>query len=466
MDLSDPRQRAAWRDHLAELFTDRLVVCGVAPLAAMNEWVALLAGAGARKPLLVSTQRGAGPVPTEDEAHLVAMEVDSYPTMTEELRDHDRITHDLPAHVRAAVDAYDPAREALWLVGPFVGSDPVDGRPVVGGRPRAWADLEDKIVVDGVWDEVGFPRSPSQVVAVADPDALGRASAAMDLGHGAVWVGDARDGFNGGGEFTRWVVTAEERAAAVDFFKTRCDRVRVMPFLEGVPCSIHGMVLPTATVALRPVELAILRGEGRRFVYGGQGTYWDPPRSDRAQMRELVRRTGELLRERVGYRGGFGIDGILTAAGFRPTELNPRFSGGLHTLARGLDVALFQLLQLNLSVGRDPCVTVEELEAWAVPAMDADRTAQPKTIVDRRIVEESQEIPLSWDGERLRRDERGGLSLLVGPTAIGAFARLSVGDALRVGDRIGPLNAAMTAFLDDELGAGFGPVSAPPDVRQ
>ena len=42
-------------------------------------------------------------------------------------------------------------------------------------------------------------------------------------------------------------VSREERADALDFFKSRCDRVRVMPFLEGVPCSIHGIVLPEGT---------------------------------------------------------------------------------------------------------------------------------------------------------------------------------------------------------------------------
>ena len=70
-----------------------------------------------------------------------------------------------------------------------------------------------------------------------------------------MWSGDARDGFNGGGNFVRWVRDDRDRAAATAFFRPRCDRVRVMPFLEGVPCSIHGFVLPDGTAALRPVEI-------------------------------------------------------------------------------------------------------------------------------------------------------------------------------------------------------------------
>ncbi len=464
MDLRDPEARERWRGHLAGLLAGRKAICGLGPLAAMTDLVAQLARSGAQKPLVLYTHRGAGPTPTEADAHLVQVAVPSYLTMTEELRDHDRAIRNLSAPAREAVDAYDPDREAVWCVGPFAGSEPIDGRQVVGGRAAALAALEDKIVADELWDAVGFPRSPTLVVEVSSPDDLERASNELDLGAGVVWVADSRDGFNGGGEFTRWVVSAEERAEALDFFKSRCDRVRVMPFLEGVPCSIHGMVFPSGTAAFRPVELAILRGEGRRFVYGGQGTTWDPPEEDRARMRELVRRTGALLSERVGYRGGFGIDGILTSEGFRPTEINPRFSGGLGTLARGLDFELFQLLQLNLAVGRDPGVTAEELESWALPAMDAERVAVPKAVTERRVTEEPLEIALSWDGSRLRRDDDGPFTLIVGPTASGTFAKITA--PLAVGERIGPLNAAMMRFLDEELGACFGPVEPPADVRR
>ena len=96
-----------------------------------------------------------------------------------------------------------------------------------------------------------------------------------------------------------------------------------MPFLDGVPCSIHGLVLPDGTAVFRPVEIAILRdAAGRQFVYGGLSTYWDPPPADREEMRDVARRVGEHLRAAYGYRGAFGIDGVLTADGFRPTELN------------------------------------------------------------------------------------------------------------------------------------------------
>ncbi|HEX6875235.1 MAG TPA: hypothetical protein VF165_06210 [Nocardioidaceae bacterium] len=326
MDLDDQETRELWHAHLAGLFSGRKVIAGVVPLAALTDLVSILARCGAEKPLLVHAELGAGPVPSEEEAGRVEVRLPAYKTMTEEVREHDRVLRSLPSSVRDAIDRYDPDRQALWCVAPFASPAPIEGRAVVGARPSSWSALEDKIAVDDIWDEVGFPRSERRVVELSSPTDLHAACRDLDVGSGVVWVGDARDGLNGGGEFTRWVVTAEERAEALDFFEPRCDRVRVMPFLDGVPCSIHGIVLPSGTAAFRPVELAILRGGGRRFVYGGQGTTWDPPHEDREQMRELVRRTGSLLGERIGYRGGFGIDGVLTAHGFRPTELNPRFS--------------------------------------------------------------------------------------------------------------------------------------------
>src|SRR5512139_3756059 len=181
MDLHDPEARERWRGHLAGLLAGRKAICGLGPLAAMTDLLAPLARSGAQKPLLLYTHRGAGPTPTGADAHLVRVEVPSYPTMTEELRDHDRAIRNLPAPAREAVDAYDPDREAVWCVGPFAGAEPIDGRQVVGGRAAAWAALEDKIVADELWDAVGFPRSPTLVVEVSSPDDLERASSELDL---------------------------------------------------------------------------------------------------------------------------------------------------------------------------------------------------------------------------------------------------------------------------------------------
>jgi hypothetical protein len=466
MDLADEQQRAAWCDYLGEIFTDRRVICGVEPLAGFVDWVALLRAAGARKPLILATGQGAGPVPGVDEASVVFLDVPVSESITEEVRGQDALVRDLPDDVRRRIEEYDGRGDAFWLVGPFVANEPILGREVVGGRPRAWTALEDKLLADAVWAAVGLPHEAHETV-VCEPDALRVAAEKLDAGAGTVWSGDARDGFNGAGDFVRWVCTDDDAAAAYEFFSLRCDRVRVMPFLDGVPCSIHGIVLPDGTAAFRPVELAILRGAERRFVYGGQGTAWSPPDVDREEMRELVRRTGEQLRDVHGYRGCFGIDGVLTADGFRPTELNPRMPGGFSAMAHVVDPRAFSLLQFNLVLGRDPRVRVEELEAWALTAMDGQLFLKPIAISPLHVVSEPVDISVGWDGATLMRcEEDRGWSVSVASNPSGTYAKLTVPNATVAGQRTAGLNVALMQFLDAELGTSFGEVHAAPDVRK
>lgn len=469
MDLTDPGQREHWRSRLGEILVGRKVICGPAPLAMSRELVALLDSVGAAEPLLVATGRGAGPIPAPDTAQVVYVDPPPAESLTDEVRRLDRLVRGLPGRVRRHIDEYDPAGEAVWWVGPFVESSPIDGRVVLGGRPPTWEVLEDKLVAGELWHAAGLPQSPYRVVDV-DPAALDEASAELDRGQGVVWSGDRRDGLNGGGDFVRWVADEDDRRAALHFFRPRCDRVRVMPYLQGVPCSIHGVVLPDGTAAFRPVELAVLCDRRRRFLHGGQGTFWDPPQADRDEMRRLVRRTGEHLRERVGYRGAFGIDGVLTADGFRPTELNPRMAGGLVNLARTTDLGLFHLLQANLVAGRDPGVSVAELEAWTLPCMDRRRFGQLLAVSTRRVLSEARDLPVAWDDGELHAVEQDGplvVSVAPSPTGTHALLRLSDPDhSPGDGARVGPITAALHAFLDRVLDTGFGPVTVAPDVRR
>ena len=92
-------------------------------------------------------------------------------------------------------------------------------------------------------------------------------------------------------------------------------------------------------------------------------------------MREVARRVGRHLRDRVGYRGTFTVDGILTAEGFRPTELNPRFGGGLLRVAAGIDLPLY-LLHLASVSRPDLDWRPRELEAQLLAAADAAPVAR------------------------------------------------------------------------------------------
>jgi hypothetical protein len=459
---------ATWTARLAEPFQDRLVIVGFDPLAGMTRLVPELRSWGARRPLLIALGVGTGPVPSAEDADVLVLDAPAATMMTEGIRATAALAEDPPAEVIDALQRYDPAGEAVWCVGPFIRSGSLLGRPVIGGRPKEWAALEDKTAVDQLWEALDVPRSVARVAAPAY-EALAGVAGDLDAGYGTVWSGDAWGGVNGGGDYVRWVRTDEQASTAAGFFAGRCERVRVMPFLEGVPCSIHGIVLPDGVAALRPVELVVLRRPDiGRFVYGGISTWWDPPDADREDMRRLARRTGELLARRVGYRGGFSIDGVLTTGGFRPTELNPRFSGGLARMARAVPELPVELLQLNLVAGRSAGIDAATLERLLLSAVDEHRTGDAIGVSTAvRLVEtQSVNVVASGDGfEDASGTEPFG-TILAGPNPAGAFVRfLPAPDRLVKGERMASYAIAMMAFADARWGTGFGPVEAAPDVR-
>jgi hypothetical protein len=473
MDLSDPDERNACAELLGTIFAGRRVVHGPRVLAAVPNEVQMTASHGAVASLVLATIRGAGEIPDEADAHVVWLPHREFASVTEELRQEDARVRRLPDDVAAEVDAFDPDGEALWMGTPFVTDDePIRGRRVLNGRSAAWLALEDKVAAEDVWERAAIPHAPSQVVALApsDPGGLDAASAALDRGAGVVWAGDNRDGFNGGGNFVRWVTDADERRTAHAFFATRCDRVRVMPFLDGVPCSIHGFVLDAGTAAFRPVEIAMLRrNDVHEFVYGGLSTYWDPPAADREAMRDVVRRVGEHLRERVGYRGFFGIDGVLTADGFLPTELNTRHSAGVVTQFGSLEPrGLAALMQIRVTSYPDFPLDVDEVESL-VPAFDAHRAGRVTGLwegaLDTALLAGGEErITLAYDGSRFVPGDRGD-EFAVALNATGLFGYIRTCTALGPGERLAPLNKALMEFLDQRYGTRFGDLAIAPDLR-
>jgi hypothetical protein len=285
-----------------------------------------------------------------------------------------------------------------------------------------------------------------------------------------VWSGDTKEGFNGAGDYVRWVRPegdwSDDEANALAYFLPRCDRVRVMPFLDGVPCSIHALVLPDGTAAFRPVEISILRDEtARTFQYGGLSTYWDAPAADREAMREAARSVGEHLREAYGYRGAFGIDGVLTADGFRPTELNTRASAGFHQVTE-LHHQLFALLQDALVLGEDHGVRVADVEAL-LPLIDAAPSGRPVAFVKDAVVGDVTEA-LTWDGQRFDIAAPGRETddvLVMADTPSGLFAKVQPCAALGPGMRLATINLALYDLLRREFGIDLGNLSAAPDLR-
>ena len=232
---------ASWyRDLIAGRVAGRPWICATDVVVSAAAAAVQLLDLGAERVLAIGGSRGTGDLPDAAAIPQILLGTQG-DDMMGAIRASEAALAAVPPDVQARIDAFDPAGEARVITALFSSGAPVGGRAVYGARPAAWQALEDKTVIDAFWDAAGVDRAPFAVVAPAD---LPGAAAALDRGAGTVWSGDAREGFNGGASYLRWVQNDAQALDAKAFFSAHCDRVRVMPFLEGVPCSIHGIALP------------------------------------------------------------------------------------------------------------------------------------------------------------------------------------------------------------------------------
>lgn len=461
---------AYYQDLFRQIFNGQRVIIIGLPLAGTADAVARFRRLGSDRCLVLASGRGSGTLPSPDDAEWMILEHRS-PDVVTELHLVEGLMANPPAAVIGAMDRYDPDRRALVLA-PVVTLGPIPtemaGRRVWGGRPAASLVLEDKTRIDAFWDRIGVTRSPS-VVAPLSITAVRGAFDRMNRGSGVVWAGDARDGLHGGAHLVQWVRSESDLTQALTFFSDRCDRVRIMPFLDGIPCSIHGLVFPDDIVTIRPVELITLRPTaGARFLYAGAATYWDPSDGDREYMRGVARRVGEAFRAQVGP-GTFTVDGVMTGDGFRPTELNPRFGAGLSVMARGLPdlplILICQALQGGVALDYRP----RDLEEMLVEGADTHRAGGGWTTVKTVVQESREHAILRVDGGyRLAvPGEPADASLLVGPSNVGGFVRFTP-DPTRTprGRSIAPEVVAAFSLADREFGTGLGSLWPAREIRR
>jgi hypothetical protein len=450
-----------------DLVKGRSVILGGGQLAPSTRRVRTLRDLGAERCFIVATGIGTGPLPEHEDAEWIVVEVEA-PDMIAEMRVIESIVTDPPTDVVFALDRFDPDHDALVLLASVGTSTALGVRPAYGARPAWWVALEDKTVGDELFDRAGVPRPESRVVAATFPE-LRVAADALDRGAGTVWAGDAREGFNGGGQYVRWVRDGDDGREAAAFFGEHCDRVRVAPFVDGISCSVHGFVTDDGVAVYRPVELVNLRRpSGDRLQYAGCATFWDPQPDDREQMRIAARRLGNRLRAAVDYRGCFTLDGIMGADGFVATECNPRPGAGIGYVAAGLPGVPFDIVQY-LAVAREAeWLRADELEAVIVEAGDRVRWGGGWTPINTRIdATSSESLARDASGFHAAADgERVDATLTIGPGAAGGFMRIEFdASATPSGPSVGPLIVDAFAYTDANYATGIGSVTAAQPAR-
>jgi hypothetical protein len=452
---------------LRRFYRGRKLILTGAPLATLRATGRMVRSLGAARPFLLAAGMGTGPLPSEEEGARYVLRLTA-PDIVSETRAIMALLADLPPEALAALDRYDPDREALVLSPPVNELHTIAGRRVYAPRRPSWRRLEDKTVVDELWDAHGIRRPPSVIVPATD-EALRAAARRMDRGLGTVWSGDTREGVNGGAIYVRWVRDGRDATEAAAFLSVRCNRARVVPFIEGVPCSIHGLVLPDGVAALRPVEMVTLRPAGsNRLVFAGAATFWDPPEADREVMRRVAAVVGAALRDRVGYLGAFTVDGVLGEDGFLPTELNTRYGAGLMVMADGREDLPLWLLNLALVEGEPLGIGSAVLEADVLARADRHRSGAVWTVTHRAPATSRQRpVAFSAGGCRFTHPgEQPAGTLWFGPSNVGGFVRLALDPTrIPVGPPVAPLAVDAFALADERLATSIGPMSPARPVR-
>ena len=345
------------------------------------------------------------------------------------------------------VDDFDPAQQAILLV-----TDPLDPaiagrRAFLGAKHPSWAIFEHKSAVDTLWDVIGVERPESiifdQPGALLYLDALGPADVVVSWQQRGAAPSAGGDG-----------VRTLARGRGQDIG----GRLRAMPRLAGTPCRLHGVVGVDATAAFSVLELLVPHrvAEGT-FLCAGTCQL---PEGQQSDLVDLTRRLGDRLRERLAYRGGFSVDGILTREGFRPTDLNTRITSAVESLPPAVRVATHaSALLARAELTRLP---IQALEAQVERAFCDTQELLLRAPLPVDVLPATQTV--RWTGTTLTPTDEGHADGVIacvlaarGPTLTVRLRRAALPSAINIQD------ATIAAFdaADRLLGAGFGRLEPP-----
>ncbi|MGW2426325.1 hypothetical protein ACWC0C_45305 [Streptomyces sp. NPDC001709] len=351
-------------DVVTEFFSKRKVVVVSSRVSAVAWLRDLFTARGLAAPFLVLAD--ATGLSAEADFHEVEVKADSVDTWLGALES--RIVSP-PAELLAALDAYDPAREAIVLTPPFrQGRPTLLGRRCFGFRRAEWARYEDKTVSDSFWARAGVPHLQSVVTELSENN-LRAAFEECDEGAGVVVSADATQVMHSGSRGVVRVSSADEIPRAHDFLAGRCAKVRVAPFVEGISCSTHGMVFDHDVAVFRPIEQVVLR-QGQFFPLMGGSSFWTPPAEVTERIRAFTAQVGHRLRSEADYRGGFHIDGIISARGFMPIEVNARMGPYINGIAVGAGIPL-ELINNMVMEGEPVDIDMRDFERRVIGALDS-----------------------------------------------------------------------------------------------
>lgn len=189
-----------------------------------------------------------------------------------------------------------------------------------------------------------------------------------------------------------------------------------------------------------------------------------PILDDTAEFAEQTDRIGASLRERLGYRGGFSVDGILTVNGFIPTDFNARLTSAMEAAPPDRRV-LLHAVNLLARAGIEPDISA--VERLAEETFTAGTTCTIFGAATRANEHVPPETSIRWVGDRLVADPLGADgTLVISPSPRGWLLTATlVSDQLPAGGRVGPWAPEVFRLSDEVLGTDFGNLAPPFDTQ-
>ena len=371
-----------------------------------------------------------------------------------ELRAYHDALECLGEEQQSMIDAFDPERKAIVIGAFWFGLASVAGRRVFGYRHPRWILYEDKCAVSFIWNKAGILQAKSTVVSVSSL----HAGLPEGWTYPVVLSGDSLNGITGGGSHVRCVLSEKQLEAILSFFESDCESVRLMEYIEGISCSMHGFVLEDAVCTSIPIEMVVLPRADGQFVYMGAATHWEPSLSERMYLEETVRKVGVALREEADFRGTFTIDGILKDGLFYPTEINTRAGAGIFALYH-VHHSMYYLLDLMIKDGQLLNVDASELEEWMHKTAEQNRSTRAwgGAHIDGLCPNETHFLRFSqgaWIQEKEASSSTTTLNISEGRD--GAFLMLSIAkEALSIGEPLFPYVKAAMQYCDERWKTKF-----------
>ena len=345
-------------------------------------------------------------------------------TLAFELRAYHNALEQLDATQVAAIDNFDPSREAIVIGAFWFELSSVAHRRVFGYRDPSWIKFEDKCEVSFIWNKAGITQAKSQVITASSL----KISLPQGWTYPFVISGDSQKGITGGGSHVRAIYSEELLTSILPFFEEECAKLRLMEYIDGVSCSIHGLVLETEVLTSIPIEMVVIPNSNGKFMYMGASTHWEPLPSEHAHLRDTARKVGNALRKEVNFRGTFTIDGVLKDGTFFPTEINTRAGAGIFALYSE-DHTPYFLMDLMIKDGQHFELDPAELQNWMQYTASSNRSTRSwgGAAIDGDCPEETHYLTFDA-GQWIRQENEveGATTLAISEGRTGAFIMLSV----------------------------------------